>query len=124
MKIKVHIHATDECGNILTLAEALTIRWRDREFTIPAGFESDGVSTPEFLWSAISPAIDPRTIRGGVAHDWIYRMQPEGWKRKDADRMFYDLIREDGLSYWRAEKAYYGLRLFGGRAWRNNFRKS
>ena len=37
-----------------------------------------------------------------------------------ADEMFYDLIREDGLSWYRAQKAYWGVRIFGGLAWREN----
>lgn len=118
--MNITIHATDERGNILTLKEETTITWQDRTIVIPQGFESDGVSTPRFLWATISPAIDPRTIRAGVAHDFIYRTQPPEWTRKQADEMFYDLCREDGLSWWTAQKAYLGLRLFGGKAWEDN----
>jgi len=34
--------------------------------------------------------------------------------------MFYDLCREYGLGWWRAQKAYWGLRLFGWKAWNDN----
>lgn len=118
--MQIQIHATDDRGNILTLAEPVTITWQGRFIAIPAGFESDGVSTPRFLWSTISPAIDNRTIRAGVAHDFIYREQPDGWTRADADAMFYDLCRADGLCWWTAQKAYWGLRLFGGATWAEN----
>lgn len=123
MQIPIDIHPETENGDCLTLLEPLEIEWNDRRFTVPAGFESDGVSTPRFLWATISPAVDPRTLRGGIAHDYIYRTQPEGWSRADADNMFYDLCREDGFGWWPAQKAYWGLRLFGGNAWRDNARE-
>lgn len=118
--ISVSIHAEDERGNVLTLQEPLEFIWRGRIVYVPAGFESDGVSTPRCLWSTVSPAIHPQTLRAGIAHDWIYRTQPENWTRKDADEMFYDLCHEDGLSWWKSQKAYWGLRLFGWKAWNDN----
>ncbi len=115
--MKIEVHKSDESGDILTLLEPLEINWNGRGLIVPAGFKSDGASVPEFLWSTVSPAIDPRTVRGAVAHDYVYRHHPEGWTRADADNMFYDLIREDGLGWWRAQKCYWGVRLFGGKAW-------
>lgn len=114
------IHKETDKGNIITLKVPLQIFWRERVFTIAAGFESDGCFTPRFLWSSVSPAIHPQTLRAAVAHDYIYRTQPEGWTRAEADEMFYDLCREDGFSWWRSQKAYWGLRFFGGTAWEEN----
>ena len=34
-----------------------------------------------------------------------------------SEDLVYDLIREDGLAWWTAQKAYWGVRLFGGGAW-------
>lgn len=121
--IPVAIHQEDQRGNVFKLLEAITVYWENRTVFIPAGFESDGVSTPRFLWSSISPAISPETLRAGIAHDFIYRMQPKDWTRADADKMFRDLCIEDGLKKWRALKAYWGLRLFGGTAWKENAAK-
>ena len=120
--MKIDIHAETNRGDIITLLEPHEETWHGRTFTVPAGFQSDGVSTPRFLWSLISPAIHPRTMRGGIDHDWLYREQPEGWTRKDADKLFYDVIREDGLSPTRAKIAYTGLRMFGAKAWNENRR--
>lgn len=115
--MKIDIHNATGGGDVITLLEPLTINWRGREFTIPAGFESDGMSVPECLWATICPAIDPRTLRGALAHDFIYRIQPQGWTRKEADAMLYDLIRADGLGWWRAWKVWRGVRRFGNFAW-------
>jgi hypothetical protein len=118
MEICVAIHNETERGDILTLKEDLTVQWQGRELTVPAGFQCDGASVPRFLWSSVSPAIDPRTIRAAVVHDYLYRNAPENWTRKDADELFYDFIREDGLSWWASQKAYWGVRLFGGSSWK------
>lgn len=117
--MKIEIHQATENGDIITLLEPLVVEWQGRVLIVPACFQSDGASVPQFLWSTVSPAIDPRTIRGAVAHDYLYRMTPAGWTRKMADEMFYDLIRADGLGWWRAQKVYWGVRLFGGSSWRD-----
>ena len=118
MEFCVAIHSETERGDILTLKEDLTVQWQGRELTVPAGFQCDGASVPRFLWSSVSPAIDPRTLRAAVVHDYLYRNAPENWTRKDADELFYDFIREDGLSWWKSQKAYWGVRLFGGSSWK------
>ena len=115
----IDVHQDNGRGDILTLREELTVRWRDHVVTVPEGFECDGASVPRFLWSSVSPQIDPRTLRGAVVHDYLYRNAPHDWTRKEADELFYDFIREDGLAWWTAQKAYWGVRLFGGGAWRS-----
>lgn len=114
----VDIHHENGRGDILTLREELVVKFNGKMFVVPAGFECDGASVPEFLWDSVSPQIDPRTLRGAVAHDFLYRHQVPGWNRKEADELFYHLIREDGLSWWKSQKAYWGVRLFGKRAWK------
>ncbi len=106
-----------ENGDIFRLKQKMNYSWNGRTLTVPAGFTSDGASVPEFLWISVSPAIDRRTLAGAVGHDYLYRTTPAGWTRKEADDFFYDLIRADGLSWWKAQKAYWGVRLFGGSSW-------
>ena len=113
----VDIHRENERGDIITLREELMIKFRGKMFIIPARFECDGASVPRFLWDSVSPQISPETLRGAVAHDYLYRNHVPGWTRKEADELFYELIREDGLSWYRSQKAYWGVRLFGGSAW-------
>ena len=113
----VDIHNENERGNILTLKEELVVKFDGKMFVVPPGFECDGASVPRFLWSSVSPQIHPETLRAAVAHDFLYRNHVPGWTRKDADLLFYDLCRQDGLSWWKSQKAYLGIRLFGGSAW-------
>ncbi len=118
--MKINVHKTNERGNIITLRERLKIKFAGLEFVVPVGFESDGFSAPRFLWSTISPAIDQRSLRAAIAHDYIYRHQPPGWTRAMADLMFLCYLLEDGLGIRRALKAYIGVSLCGWIAWNKN----
>lgn len=120
--MKIDIHNETERGDIITLVEPIVETWKGRAIAVPAGFESDGVSTPRFLWTTVSPKVHPQTIRGGICHDFLYRKQPTGWTRAEADKMFRDFIIADGFNKTRANVAYVGLRLFGGAAWKENRR--
>lgn len=113
----IEVFRENERGDVIRLLRPMKYRWRGRVLTVPKGFECDGASVPRFFWSSVSPQIDPRTLAGAIGHDFLYRMHPAGWTRAEADDFFYDLIREDGLSWWKAQKAYWGVRLFGGSAW-------
>ena len=113
----VNIHSADSKGDIITLAEELKAEFRDKTVVVPVGFQCDGASVPRFLWSTVSPQVDPRTLRGAVVHDYLYRNLVPGWTRKEADELFYELIRAVGLSWWKSQKAYWGVRLFGSGAW-------
>ena len=113
--IKIAVDRTSE--DTVILLENLTVTSDGRTITVPAGFRCDGASVPAFLWSSVSPQIDPRTLRGAIVHDFIYRTHPPQWSRRDADKLFYGLIRADGLSWWKSQKAYLGVRLFGASSW-------
>jgi hypothetical protein len=114
----IEVFQETEKGDIIRLQADMVYSWNGKVVIVPAGFESDGASVPRFLWSSVSPQIDPRTLAAAIAHDYIYRNHPEGWTREMADDMFYDICRSDGLSWWSSQKAYWGIRLFGGSAWR------
>ena len=113
-------HKTDERGDTVTTVFPNRINFGGKSFLIPKGFESDGASVPRFFWRLVCPPVDPHAVRAGVAHDYIYRVQPADWTRADADRMFVCFLIEDGLPPFRAKLAYWGVRLFGGRIWREN----
>ena len=116
----VNIHRTDDRGNVLSTVTLNRIDFAGKSFVIPRGFESDGASVPRFFWRLVCPPLDHRAVRAGVAHDWIYRTQPEDWTRKEADKMFLCFLIEDGLPPFRARLAYWGVRLGGWRAWNEN----
>ncbi|MBQ9501870.1 MAG: DUF1353 domain-containing protein [Lentisphaeria bacterium] len=118
--MKIEIHATDGRGDICRTLYPQKITFRGRSFVIPRGFESDGASVPRLFWRLVCPPLDPEAVRAGIAHDYIYRTQPEGWTRKDADLMLYCFLVEDGMSPVRARLAYIGVRSFGWIPWLQN----
>ena len=116
--VKIAVHKEMFSGDILTLLEDLTVTWNNKTVTVPAGFQSDGCSVPEFLWDTVSPQLDPRTLRAAIVHDYLYRECVPNWTRKEADELFYDFMVTDGMSKFKAGLAYYGVRWFGGGNWR------
>ena len=116
--IKVAVHSQDEMGNVYTLLEDLVIAWNGKTLYVPAGFKSDGASVPRFFWRWVFPPGDSRALLAAFAHDYIYRKHPENWSKADADNMFYDLLRQNGVPYLNAQRAYWGVRLFGGSSWK------
>lgn len=113
MSVNIEVHNELDSGDILTLQESVTVRWRGKTVTVPKGFRSDGCSVPKLLWSSLSPQIDPRTLRAAIVHDYIYRSTIPGWSRLEVDELFYELLVEDGFPKFKAGIAYYGVRIFG-----------
>jgi hypothetical protein len=111
-RMKVEIFVTPDRGKVIRLLEPLTITIKDTQVIVPEGFESDGMSTPRWAWSLVSPALDNRTLRAAVAHDWLY--ENHICTRKEADDWFYDAMVEDGFPKFRAYLAWMGVRIGGG----------
>ena len=60
--------------------------------------------------------------RGATIHDWIYRDGADVHlvTRKQADKVFKEVMLLLGYWRWRAWLMYFGLRLFGWASWRAN----
>ena len=86
--MKVEIYTTAEDGKVIRLLEPLIITVKGKEYEVPTGYMSNGCSTPRCLWSLLSPAIDNRTIKSAIGHDWLY--EEHVCTRKEADDWFYD----------------------------------
>lgn len=75
-----------------------------------------------YWWDGPSgPAFDTKDfMRASLAHDALYQMLRNGKLhesvRKQADRLMYDLCREDGMSSVRAWWCLQGVRKFAGYA--------
>jgi hypothetical protein len=77
--------------------------------TVPAGFVTDGASTPVAFWWLIPPF--KRTKRAAVVHDYLCRNAETFGQRTFADKLFKVMLIEDGLSTIRAHLGYLGVRL-------------
>ena len=79
------------------------------ELTIRAGYAWDGPSGPTY---------DSKdSMRGSLVHDALYQLIRLGHlgpeHRQPADQLLYDICREDGMGYFRANAWYWAVRMFG-----------
>ena len=104
-------------------------KWKDWTLRIQAGFLHDGASIPRWAWSLSGLRPDGLIRAAALAHDALYRYGgklPMHWilpaktfTRKEADGLFYDLMREAGISRWRAYVAYKAVRAGGWASWKD-----
>lgn len=99
------------------------------DLVVPKGFIYDGASVPRWLWSVSGLGIDGLHRAAALVHDFIYEHQ--GYfedndtgadieiSRKEADLIFKKILKEVGISSHKIFMAYYGVRLFGQKAWAN-----
>ncbi len=81
---------------------------------VPPGFETDFASVPfGFRW--LVPIVG-RHGKAAVLHDWLYASKVV--PRRVADDLFLEAMTVLGVRIWRRYLAYWSVRLFGGRAWR------
>lgn len=81
--------------------------------TIHSGFRCNFASVPWFLMWLFSPL--GLHQRAALFHDYCYAVHP--CSRFTADSIFRSILKNDGVSRWRRCLLYYGVRLFGKRAW-------
>ena len=73
-----------------------------------------------YAWDGCSgPTFDSRnTMRAGLVHDALYQLMRDGYIeshwRDDADNEFRAILLEDGVSKFRSDYFYEGVRLGGG----------
>lgn len=83
---------------------------------VPDGFRCDLASVPAgLLWLCPPTGLHQRAA---LFHDAAYRQQKTD--RAMADAIFRTIMRRDKVPAWRRELMYFAVRLFGGRAWKQN----
>ncbi len=84
-------------------------------FEVPAGFHTDLSSIPR-VFRSIIPQVG-RQNRASILHDWAYEDGVPGMKRAQADRMFLDVMKFDGVGWLRRKIMYAAVRAFGSTLW-------
>jgi Protein of unknown function (DUF1353) len=98
--------------------------------TAPKGYETDLASIPRFLWAIISSF--ELSLSAPLFHDLLYRCGgdlPDGqltpvkvpkhkFKRKDADNIFKELMKKEGVSKLKYLSAYQAVRTFAAPSWK------
>ena len=89
--LQIGIHTKKEKGDVITLINrhGLRIKWNGREFVIPRYFESGSWFLPRLIWLLITP----KAFRAILAYKYIRHT----WTKAESDKMFFDLMVEDGV---------------------------
>lgn len=86
---------------------------------VPRGFSTDGQSVPRPLWVIVGHPLETESLRAACLHDRYYK-KPDGRKRDQIDRMFYEALIADGVNFAEAKAKYRAVRWFGWFAWRRH----
>lgn len=76
--------------------------------TVPKGKVTDFASVPRILWGLIPPY--GRYTEASVVHDYLYSI---GYNRKQADKIFYELMLKAEVNKFKAYTMFKAVRLFG-----------
>jgi len=86
-----------------------------RKVDVPHDFIWDGASIPRVFWLTIGGPYHPKFTVAGLVHDYLYKTQV--CTRKEADLIFYRLLRFHDVGYITAKRMYFGVRTGGIIAW-------
>ncbi len=90
------------------------------DIAIQPMFIWDGASIPRALWSLIGSPYHPKFQAASLVHDYLYKYQL--CSRKEADKVFYWILRANGVSKDQAKQMYLGVRAGGFIAWNRHKR--
>lgn len=93
--------------------------------TVPAKFKFDLASVPRLFWCLIAPF--ELSIAAPLIHDFLYDYRgdppagsiapPKVYCRREADRIFREIMQKEGVAGWRRFCAYWAVRMFGWIPW-------
>lgn len=111
-ELRVTCDHRNEAGEEKQAPEEISLRLH-----IPKGFYFDGASIPRWLWDRL-PRDDSRILFAATVHDWLYvnRM----FTRKLCDRMFLEIMEQEGMPWLYRKAAYYAVRAFGKGPWEDD----
>lgn len=112
--MKTAWYDTQSKGRVYVLLEPYKFTFGGNDFVVPAGFESDGMSVPRWLWWMWSPLKHPDLLEPSVVHDWLYsskvvsRRQADIWYKNELESRGYSVgslvvfgaLRAFGWSHW------------------------
>ena len=82
------------------------------------GFDFDGASCPQFLWSLGLSPMTGGYQRAACLHDALYAS--EYFDRKTCDDIFLEAMESDGVPRFKRLAMYYAVRMFGGQVWKGH----
>lgn len=85
---------------------------------VGVGFDFDGASVPQCLWSFGFSPMTGGYQRSACLHDALYAS--EYFPREICDVLFLEAMESEGVGYMKRYSMYYAVRSFGWTVWRNH----
>jgi hypothetical protein len=106
---------------LLVVTKTFNFYYKGKRYSINKGFIFDSASVPWLAKMTIGSGFRPEYITEAAKHDRNYRIQDIS--RKEADLLFLEGLKLNGVSWYTRYKMYYGVRVGGWAAW-NGHKKS
>ena len=100
------------------LREDFRIVYKGNYLRVPKFFQFDGASIPRFAHSIIGTPFNPLFMEAAVVHDWLYHTHQIS--KKEADKLFYELLIKNGISKIKAKTMHKAVAWFGSSYWKND----
>ena len=112
MNLKVNIIKED----VFILLEDVMVESLGYKITVKAGFDFDGASIPQALWSVYGNPLSGKFRIAALIHDALYASQIVS--REVADAIFLDLMKQHEVGYLKRQSMYYAVRSAGWYRWK------
>lgn len=96
----------------------LAHRYKYGALNIPKGFQTNGANIPRIFWS-IFPPNSPEYISAALVHDYLCDKAKNKQDYKEADEIFYAMLKALEVARWKAKlfylacRAYHKIRYWG-----------
>ena len=104
--------------NLFILNKDKTAESLGYSITVKKGFDFDGASIPQALWSVYGNPLSGEFRIAALVHDALYAS--EKLPRKLADDIFLDLMKQHKVGYIKRQTMYYAVRSVGWYVWRGH----
>lgn len=101
--------------DLYVLVEDVIVESLGYKIQIKKGFSYDGASIPRAFWSLLGNPLSGEYKIGAIVHDALYSTQHI--EREITDKIFLDIMIQDGVGVFKRNLFYYMTRLFGKKAW-------
>ncbi len=99
---------------LFTLVSPLVYENKKYAITVYSGFEFNGASIPQTLWSIVGCPMGGLYSAAACLHDALYASKL--FDRKTCDKLFHEAMISSGVDSALAKKMYLAVRAFGGSA--------
>ena len=104
--------------NVFILFEDVVVESLGYNITVKKGFDFDGASIPQSLWSVYGNPLSGKFRIAALVHDALYASQKV--PRELADDIFLDLMKQHRVGYMKRQTMYYAVRSVGWHVWKGH----